>query len=154
LEDHIVLTILLDVKKNVLAIKQFFCCEAKSKSVSLCSVEHREDINKSKGELQMDNDDSITRKRSIGALRKATKTKPRSPDLTGPIKLQRHTFEAFAKQFENTEDDEIVANIAGWPNQDHLGKYLTVELSPKFVAKENTAKKNNLDFFFDNDEEN
>lgn len=42
-------------------------------------------------------------KRSLGALRKVDKTKPRSPDCTGPIKLQRHTRETFVKQFEQTE---------------------------------------------------
>jgi hypothetical protein len=32
-----------------------------------------------------------THKRSLGALRRASKTKPKSPDLTGQMKLQRHT---------------------------------------------------------------
>jgi hypothetical protein len=67
----------------------------------------------------MINDDSITRKRSLGALRKYIKTKPRSPDLTGQIKLQCHLFETIARQFE---DDEVVVNLAGWCNQDFQGK--------------------------------
>jgi len=98
----------------------------------------------------MDYEEQPTHKRSLGALKKAEKTKPRSPDCTGPIKLQRHTIETFNKQFEQTESDEIVANLAGWRN----GPYLNVELSPKFVAKEpKLVKKSNLDFFFDNDDE-
>lgn len=102
----------------------------------------------------MDYEQPLAHKRSIGTLRPANKTKPRSPDLTGPIKLQRHTFETFAKQFEATDDAEIVANIAGWRNQDHQGQYLAVELSPKFVAKEpKPVKKSNLDFFFNDDDE-
>ena len=38
-------------------------------------------------------------KRSLGALRKANKTKPKSPDLTGQMKLQRHTAAILVKQF-------------------------------------------------------
>ena len=35
-------------------------------------------------------DKQVKQKRSLGALRKANKTKPKSPDLTGQMKLQRH----------------------------------------------------------------
>lgn len=103
----------------------------------------------------MDFDEPITPKRSLGALRKATKTKPRSPDLVGQIKLQRHTIETIAKQFERTESDEIIANLAGWGNFDHSGQYLTVELSPKYVSQEpTTTKRSNLDFLFNDQEGN
>ncbi len=44
-------------------------------------------------------DESIPAKRSLRSLRKVTKTKDRSPDFTGTIKIQRHTFETIAKQF-------------------------------------------------------
>ena len=47
-------------------------------------------------------DDFKPARRSLGFLRKAEKTKPRSPDLTGTLKLQRHTLEAIAKQFQET----------------------------------------------------
>jgi len=80
-------------------------------------------------------EEPITPKRSLGALRKNSKTKPKSPDLTGQIKLQRHTIETIAKQFERTESDEVVANLAGWENSDHSGQYLTVELSPRYVSQ-------------------
>ena len=73
------------------------------------------------------------RKRSLGALRKANKTKPRSPDLTGQLKLQRHTAAAIVEQFNQDHIQEVVCNIAGWKNQDHNGSYLTVELSPRFT---------------------
>ena len=74
-------------------------------------------------------------KRSLGSLRKANKTKPRSPDLTGQLKLQRHTAAALVEQFSSNHVEEVVCNIAGWRNQDHSGSYLTVELSPRFVAR-------------------
>ena len=67
------------------------------------------------------------RKRSLGALRKANKTKPKSPDLTGQLKLQRHTAAALVEQFGNDHVQEVVCNIAGWKNEDNNGSYLTVE---------------------------
>ena len=81
-------------------------------------------------------DKTVKQKRSLGSLRKATKTKPRSPDLTGQMKLQRHTAAAILEQFSHDSIEEVVCNIAGWRNQDHNGGlYLTVELSPRFVAR-------------------
>jgi hypothetical protein len=73
-------------------------------------------------------EEQSTHKRSLGALRKSIKTKPRSPDFTGQMKLQRHTVETITKQFENTEDDEVVANLAGWINYLNNEKCVTVEL--------------------------
>jgi len=83
-------------------------------------------------------------KRSLGALGKANKTKPRSSDLAGQMRLQRHTPAAIAQQF--TEDNtEVVCNIARWRNQDHNGSFLTVELSPRFVAPAPTAQEDIID---------
>ena len=84
-------------------------------------------------------------KRSLGALRKASKTKPKSPELTGQLRLQRHTAEWIVQQFSNQNPDEVVCNIAGWKNQDHNGSFLTVELSPRFVARAPTAEKDIID---------
>jgi hypothetical protein len=101
----------------------------------------------------MDFDQSIAKKRSLGALRKNLKTKPRSPDLTGTIRLQPHTIQAIIKQLEETESDEVLANIAGWSNHGSSGQYLTV-LSPKYVSQEpQTPKPSSLDFIFNNEEE-
>jgi hypothetical protein len=80
-------------------------------------------------------DKPVKQKRSLGALRKATKTKPKSPDLKGQMKLQRHTAAAIVEQFSHDGVEEVVCNIAGWKNQDYNGPYLTVELSPLFVAR-------------------
>ena len=73
--------------------------------------------------------DSTAKPKSLGKLRKKPKTKPRSPDMTGTLRLQRHTAAAILKAFEETDDDEAVCNIAGWVNEDNEGQYLTVELS-------------------------
>jgi hypothetical protein len=81
-------------------------------------------------------DKTIKQKRSLGAFRKANKTKPKSPDLTGQMKLQRHTAAKIVEQFSHDETEEVVCNIAGWKNQDYNGGlYLTVELSPRFASR-------------------
>ena len=80
-------------------------------------------------------DKPVKQKRSLGTLRKANKTKPKSPDLTGQMKLQRHTAAAIIEQFGQDHVEEIVCNIAGWRNEDYNGLYLTVELSPRFVPR-------------------
>jgi hypothetical protein len=80
-------------------------------------------------------DKQVKQKRSLGALRKANKTKPKSPDLAGQMKLQRHTAAAIVEQFSHDGIEEVICHVAGWKNEDHNGPYLTVELSPRFVAR-------------------
>jgi|SRR6516225_1511963 hypothetical protein len=87
-----------------------------------------------------------TAKKSLGNLRKAQKTKPRSPITTGTMKLQRHTLESIVRQFERSGGDEIEACLAAWENHDQQGEpYLTIELSPKFVSPQaQTPQKSSL----------
>ena len=94
----------------------------------------------------MDFDEPIEKKRSLGKLRAAEKTKEKSPDMTGTFRLQRHTLEAILKQFEPLGGQELECNLAGWVNRDHEGEYLTVELSAKYVAREWRPPKNKLGF--------
>jgi hypothetical protein len=93
-----------------------------------------------------------TKRRSLGKLRKAPKTKPRSPDMTGKLLLQRHTAVAISKVFAD-DCDEVSCNIAGWRNDDASGPYLAIELSPKYVAQEAQPKTNSLAFIFDGEED-
>ena len=74
-------------------------------------------------------------KHSLGSLRKATKTKDRSPDFTGKLKLQRLTMEVFVRQFKEIDAGEIDCCLAGWRNTDANGQYLTVEISPRDVSR-------------------
>ena len=92
-------------------------------------------------------------KRSLGALRKANKTKPKSPDLTGQMKLQRHTAAAIVEQFSRDDIEKVVCNIAGWRNQDYNGSYLTVELSPRFVARKEVAQDDIIDSIINDKED-
>ena len=72
-------------------------------------------------------DHTLTKKRSLGKLR-------------------------ILKAFENL--DEVVCNIAAWVNHDHDGQYLTVELSPKYVAPDPQSQHaNRLNFIFGNGED-
>jgi hypothetical protein len=57
-------------------------------------------------------------RRSLGSLRKAEKTKDRSPDFTGTMKMQRNTFERVATQFKETDADEKDCCLASWRNVD------------------------------------
>jgi len=99
-------------------------------------------------------DGPIKPKKSIGALRKAKKTKPRSPDVTGQVRLQRHTLAAIAKDLAESRGEEVVCNIAGWKNHDRHGQYLTVEISPRFVSyAERGPKRGFFDFLDDNRDE-
>lgn len=98
-------------------------------------------------------DTPIKQKRSLGALRKANKTKPKSPDLTGQMKLQRHTAAAIVEQFSHDDIEEVVCNLAGWRNQDYTGLYLTVELSPRFVARTQIAQDDVIDSIVDDKED-
>ena len=84
-------------------------------------------------------------KHSLGSLRKATKTKERSPDFTGKLKLQRLTMEVFAKQFQETDAEEIHCCPAGWRNSDQNGHpYLSVELSPKYPSRRHEPAHSDL----------
>ena len=95
-----------------------------------------------------------TNKKSIGKLRKATKTKSRSPDLVGEISLQSEHIAAIANHLNETGSDEVLCNIAAWANRGPYGQYLTVQLSPPYVPQQQHLQpENNLDFIFDGEEE-
>jgi hypothetical protein len=103
--------------------------------------------------MQMQLDKPIKQKLSLGALRNNNKTKPKSPDLTGHMKLQRHTAATIVEQFSHDDIDEVVCNIAGWKNQDYNGSYLTVELSPRFVARAPVERDDIIDSIINDNEE-
>jgi hypothetical protein len=110
-------------------------------------------IHNKKEEIPMYPEDPIKPKRSLGALRKTTKTKPKSPDLQGTMKAQRHTIATLVKQLTENQSDEITCNIAGWFNKDGSGQYLTVEISPRYVPREREEPINMFDGFFQEKED-
>jgi hypothetical protein len=103
---------------------------------------------------ERDFNEPVKRKKSLGALYRAEKTKPRSPDLTGPMTIQRHTLNALVKELGRT-DGEVLCNIAAWGNIDKSGReYMTVELSPRFSSAERKTRRFDVfDLVADDDEE-
>lgn len=90
--------------------------------------------------------------KSLGSLRIQQKTKPRSPELQGTIRIQRHTLDAISKQLD--DDNEVIANLAAWKYHDGNDFYLSVELSPKFtetVSRPQNAKRSIFDFIEEQD---
>jgi hypothetical protein len=98
-------------------------------------------------------DKTIKQKKSLGTLRQNNKTKPKSPDLTGQMKLQRHTAAAIVDQFSQDDIGEVVCNLAGWKNQGYNGPYLTVELSPLFVPRRQVEGDDIIDSIINGKEE-
>lgn len=75
--------------------------------------------------------------KSLGVLRKNRKTKPKSPELTGKIKLRRETLEKIAWEFQRTGGSTVDCPIAAWPTRDQNGQQcLTVQFSPPYVPPE------------------
>jgi hypothetical protein len=97
---------------------------------------------------------TLTKRRSLGKLRISHKAKERSPHMTGTLCLQRHTAALILRAFETADDDEAICNIPAWVNHDNGGRYLTVELSPKYVAPDPQSQPaSRLAFIFDNEED-
>jgi lambda repressor-like predicted transcriptional regulator len=96
---------------------------------------------------------SSKNKLSVGTLRNTQKkTRPRSPDLIGNLHLQRHTFEAIAKEFKMNAREEVICNIAAWGYSDEGGRYLNVEISPPY-KRTKTARPDILDSIVGDDPE-
>ena len=97
----------------------------------------------------MNNNSPNPKKLSLGALRPSQLTNPRAPKYTGKITIQRDLIEVLSRQIQQTGASEIVANLAGWVNSDSSGPFLTIEISPRYVAKSAPRQPNTLEHFFD-----
>jgi hypothetical protein len=98
-------------------------------------------------------EEPVTKKRSLGKLRRAPKTKDKSPDMIGSLRLRRDTAMAIIKPFEHGNVEEVECNIAGWANEDREGQCLTIEISPKYASRQfRPPMPNRLNFIFDDEE--
>jgi hypothetical protein len=77
-------------------------------------------------------DQHINKNHSLGNLRPAKKTKPKSPDCTGKLRLRREHLLIFLKQLEQSQGEAVPCNIAGWKGNGAYGPYMTIEVSPRF----------------------
>jgi hypothetical protein len=72
--------------------------------------------------------------KSLGTLRINSKTKLKSPDLTGKIRMHRRLITALWKQLNaNGGGDHVECNIAAWNYRDKAGPLLNVEISEPYV---------------------
>ena len=77
-------------------------------------------------------------RKSVGTLFPATKTKPKSPDMTGKIKIHRKLIEELIEQYRLNGADHVICLIASWAYVEGAKRYMTVELSPYYAPKRQT----------------
>jgi hypothetical protein len=70
--------------------------------------------------------------KSLGTLRMNNKTKERSPDLTGTIKIHRHLVTALWNELRETGGPVAECNLAAWHYRDKSGHLFNVQLSGKY----------------------
>ena len=92
---------------------------------------------------------SKVRSKSLGSLFPSKKSKPRSPDMTGKLRILKETLREIINTHRK-EDLVFEVNIAGWFNDDRGQKYITVELSPLYRHSGQRSEKDiTVEEFFD-----
>ena len=92
---------------------------------------------------------SKVRSKSLGSLFPSKKSKPRSPDMTGKLRILKETLREIINTHRK-EDLVFEVNIAGWFNDDRGQKYITVELSPLYRHGGQRSEKDiTVEEFFD-----
>jgi hypothetical protein len=89
--------------------------------------------------------------KSVGTLFPAEKTKPKSPDMTGKIKIQRKLLEELIEQIRINGAEYAICNIASWAYVEGKRRYMGVELSPFYPPRkqaETASPRPTLDDFF------
>ena len=70
--------------------------------------------------------------KSMGTLRLNTKTKDRSPDLIGTVKMHSHLIHALLDELDEIGEDVVECNIAAWQYRDKDGPLLNLQLSERY----------------------
>jgi hypothetical protein len=78
----------------------------------------------------------MSSRKSLGNLTPVDQPTERHPRFIGKIKLHTDLLSYLQSQLSETEADEVVCNLAGWINDGPNGRFITVELSPRFVSKQ------------------
>lgn len=78
----------------------------------------------------------MSSRKSLGNLTPVDQPTERHPRFIGKIKLHNDLLSYLQSQLSETEADEVVCNLAGWINDGPNGRFITVELSPRFVSKQ------------------
>ncbi len=77
----------------------------------------------------------LNKNHSLGSLRPAKKTKPKSPDCTGKLLLRRDHVLIFLRQLEQSQEEAVACSIAGWKGNGAYGPFMTIEISPRFEKR-------------------
>ena len=87
--------------------------------------------------------------KSLGTLSPSEKTKPRSPDMTGKIKILKKTLREIIDTHWEEDGDVFEANLAVWLYNSNGERYMTLELSPRYRAGvQRLAKETTVEDFF------
>ena len=71
--------------------------------------------------------------KSVGTLRLNNKTKDRSPDLIGSVKMHSHLIHTLLDELDETGEDVAECNIAAWQYRDKDGSpLLNLQLSERY----------------------
>ncbi|HUN99845.1 MAG TPA: hypothetical protein VMU69_26885 [Bradyrhizobium sp.] len=91
----------------------------------------------------MSTKNKIIKHKSLGSLRKAKKTKPRSPDMTGNFTLLKETFVEIARQYKAAGSGEVTCNIAAWRNREKTtgDAYLSLQITPWYLPPVKKGRK-------------
>jgi hypothetical protein len=85
--------------------------------------------------------------KSLGVLRINNKTKEKSPDLIGTMKIHRSLITVLWKELNNSGGEEVTCNIAAWQYHDKKGALLNVELSERYEARQNGSQPRQENIF-------
>ena len=91
--------------------------------------------------------------RSLGGLREVSQTNPKAP--IGSMSIQAETLKVLVQQLNESGGDKVTSNLAAWVNRDANGKFLTVEISPRYARTQRPPSLGNTleQFFRDEDDD-
>jgi hypothetical protein len=81
------------------------------------------------------------RSKSLRTLFASKKTKEKSPDMTGKLKILKHTLNEIIETHREEDGDGFQVNLAGWFNISDGKTYMTLELSPLYRPTVQRSKK-------------
>ena len=70
--------------------------------------------------------------KSMGTLRLNNKTKDRSPDLIGTVKMHSRLIHALLDELDEIGEGVVECNIAAWQYRDKDGPLLNLQLSERY----------------------
>jgi hypothetical protein len=88
-----------------------------------------------------------TQSKSLGALFPSKTTKPRSPAMTGKLKILKNTLKEIINTHQEEDGEVFEVNMAGWFNNSDGKMYMTLELSPRYRPVQGSENDMTLEEF-------